>query len=133
MRRDSFQVAITEVLEGHGRLASFERAMENGSEFHLRLDKENYLPLVIEVIGENRVAVTHYREQNGDLIQDPEIVFQAMAGRWWPIEITQVWGYRSKHIIKDGQRYVDTRFHDEVSSFANMWARNIRGQRWAGR
>jgi hypothetical protein len=51
---------------------------------------------------------------------------------WVPTGITQAFfGYRAKFIERDGQTYVDTRFHKEVSSFLNLWARNIKAQNWA--
>ena len=50
-----------------------------GSEsFHLRIENEPYLPLVVEAhtVGDDRLLyLTHYREQNGDLIHDGEMVF----------------------------------------------------------
>jgi hypothetical protein len=49
-----------------------------------------------------------------------------------PTAITQTFfGYRSKFIERDGRTLVDTRFHNEVSSFLAMWARNIKAQGWA--
>ncbi|MGB3298511.1 MAG: hypothetical protein WBA76_09605, partial [Phormidesmis sp.] len=50
-----------------------------GSEsFHLRIENEPYLPLVVEahmVVNDRLLYLTHYREQNGDLIHDGEMVF----------------------------------------------------------
>ena len=50
-----------------------------GSEsFHLRIENEPYLPLVVEAhtVGNDRLLyLTHYREQNGDFIHDGEMVF----------------------------------------------------------
>ena len=46
--------------------------------FHLKIENEPYLPLVIEahgVGGDRQLYLTHYREQNGDLIHDGEMVF----------------------------------------------------------
>ncbi|KPQ32873.1 MAG: methyltransferase domain-containing protein [Phormidesmis priestleyi Ana] len=46
--------------------------------FHLRIENEPYLPLVVEahtVGGDRQLYLTHYREQNGDLIHDGEMVF----------------------------------------------------------
>ena len=46
--------------------------------FHLKIENEPYLPLVIEAHGaggDRQLYLTHYREQNGDLIHDGEMVF----------------------------------------------------------
>ena len=47
--------------------------------FHLKIENEPYLPLVIEahgVGGDRQLYLTHYREQNGDLIHDGEMIFE---------------------------------------------------------
>jgi hypothetical protein len=54
-----------------------QQVMGNES-FHLRIENEPYLPLVIEAhtVGDDRqLYLTHYREQNSDLIHDGEMVF----------------------------------------------------------
>jgi hypothetical protein len=33
--------------------------------------------------------VAHYGEQNGDLMRDPEIVFEVVADHWQPVSIQQ--------------------------------------------
>jgi len=131
-RRDSMQVAIVGLIKRHGRLAEFEQALTRGGSFHIRLEQENYLPLVIEVIAANTISVTHYRTTNGDQVQDPEVVFEAAGGRWWPIEITQgpVGVYRHKFLVRDGKKLVDLRFHGRTIPFVNLWAKNIRNQGW---
>ena len=53
--------------------------------FHLRIENEPYLPLVVEAhtVGDDRLLyLTHYREQNGDLIHDGEMVFAIR--KWSP-------------------------------------------------
>ena len=40
-----------------------------------RVKSSGFMDLVVETIGRNCVSVAHYYTQNGDLIQDPEIVF----------------------------------------------------------
>jgi hypothetical protein len=48
------------------------------------------------------------------------------------MSITQAYfGYRTKFIERDGQTFIDTNFHRQVSSFLTLWARNIKAQGWA--
>jgi hypothetical protein len=56
---------------------------------HLKIINEPFMPLTIEKIGENidtywgeasLYSLCHYYEQNGDLVQDPEMCF-IVAGR----------------------------------------------------
>jgi hypothetical protein len=111
----------------------------------LRLEMPNYQPLVVEKIGPKLVSVCHYREENGDLVQDPEVVFLQTVAGWAAVEITQppmmlmgieCGGYQEVCELDDTgtsiMRYYPRRL-DEVTSFCAMWARNIRDQRWAER
>lgn len=131
--------AVERIMKAHGLLSAYN----NCSSFHARFTRKGYLPLVIEVIRVDGdmvdVSVAHYREMNGDLIQDPEIVFR--YNRKWvsetgysPIEITQCWpgSYRTKYrVSNNGTQVVDMRFDADVKPFANMWAKNINTQGFA--
>ena len=55
-----------------------------GTDTAVRLTANGYMPLSIEHIGQsaegNRlIALCHYGEQNGDLMRDPEMVFEIYA------------------------------------------------------
>ncbi len=122
-----FQSTIEGLLAAHGQLEAFQ---QNDS-FHVRLDQPGYERLVIERHGD-LISVAHYYEQNGDLVPDPDVELHYPT--WVPTAITQAFGgYRPKFLERDGQTYVDTRFHKEVSAFLVLWARNIRAQGWAER
>ena len=120
-----FQTTIEHVLKSHHLLDTFQMQ----EDFHVHFDMHTYQPLVIERHGE-LISVAHYYEQNGDLIPDPDVELHYPS--WVPTAITQAFlGYRTKFIERDGQTFVDTRFHSEVSSFLALWARNIKAQGWA--
>jgi hypothetical protein len=122
-----FQTTIEKLLSAHNLLENFHAHLA----FHVRFDMPGYQRLVIERHGE-LISVAHYFEQNGDLVPDPEVELHYPT--WFPTAITQAFGYRrEKFIQREGQTLVDTRFHREVSSFLNMWARNIHAQGWAQR
>jgi hypothetical protein len=120
-----FQTTIEHLLRSHNLLEQFQ----SGPDFHVRFDMPHYDRLVIERLGD-LISVAHYFEQNGDLIADPDVELHYPT--WFPTSITQAFfGYRSKFIERDGKTFVDTRFHNEVSSFLVMWAQNIKAQGWA--
>ncbi len=122
-----FQTTIEHLLKTHDLFEAFQ----SQSDFHVRFDMPGYQRLVIERHGD-LISVTHYFEQNGDLVPDPEVELHYPS--WTPTAITQAIGYRrEKFIERDGKTFVDTRFHREVSSFLVMWARNIQAQGWAER
>ena len=120
----AFQKDIEWLLKSHNLLEEFQTQ----EHFHVRLTQPSYEPLVIERHGE-LVSVAHYFEQEGDLIQDPEVELHYPT--WYPTAITQAWlGRREKFFEQDGKQYVDLKFHSEVTSFLTLWGRNIRSQGW---
>jgi hypothetical protein len=120
-----FQTTIENLLKSHNQLEAFQ-AQEH---FHVRFDMPHFDRLVIERHGE-MISVSHYFEQNGDLVPDPDVELQYPS--WTPTAITQCIGYRrEKFIERDGKTFVDRHFHSEVSAFLSMWGRNILAQGWA--
>ena len=120
-----FQSTIEDLLKSHNLFVAFQ----SQSDFHVRFDMPSYDRLVIERHGD-QISVTHYFEQNGDLIADPDVELHHPS--WTPTAITQSWGYRRERFTKlDGKMLFDMRFHKEVSAFLVMWARDIKAQGWA--
>ncbi|MCP4539442.1 MAG: hypothetical protein GY832_20080 [Chloroflexi bacterium] len=136
-RRKPMQVSIENILQAHGKLEAFQQAFRTGGTFYLKLEKECYQPLVIERVDSDRVAISHFFIQNGDVMRDPEIVFsydpsQPVDFQFWPVEITQhpVGVYRRKFFERDGRKMVDTSFHSSVSPLVKIWAKNLKFQGW---
>ena len=50
-----------------------ERVSLREKDFHLRIENEPYMPLVIERHGNSELYFTHYAEQNGDMFIDSEM------------------------------------------------------------
>jgi len=121
-----FQTTIEALLRAHHLLERFQ----SQSNFHVRFDMPGYERLVIERHSD-LISVAHYYEQNGDLVPDPDVELHYPT--WTPTSITQVFGYRSKFIERDGKTYIDTRFHKEVSALLVLWAGNLKAQGWAKR
>lgn len=109
---------------------------------HFKVESSGFMDLVVEVIGENQVSVTHYYEQNGDLCQDPEIVFWTcpIDGNWYPIEWTTPafmifgrigGGYQKVLWINKEQTGWEKglpQAQAELAKFANQWSTNLRRQ-----
>jgi hypothetical protein len=107
----------------------------------VRITVAGYMPLAVEAIGQSAnggalIALSHTTVQNGDLMRDPEVVFQ----------IHEVDGVRAAEPLsfrndftgthQDVYRYDDhghpthvvPRLQKELRSFARMWFRNLREQ-----
>jgi hypothetical protein len=102
----------------------------------IRLEVPGFMRLVIEHIGRGPrggelVSVAHYGEQNGDLMRDPEIVFEVAAGEWHPVSIQQDYlgSYREAVFIgEDGKVYIRPALVRDIAAFARIWDRNIKAQ-----
>ena len=87
-----------------------------GRKEHLKLDNSDgvFMPLCIQRLDKNRVALTHYGELNGDLMADPDMEFE--IGEDYIKPLTYQNDYRGY-------------FTDNPDAeFANMWLRNIKEQ-----
>jgi hypothetical protein len=121
----NMQAAIETILEAHNLLVDYQASPE----FYVKFTQPSFDPLVIERHGE-QVVVGHYFIQNGDVMADPEIVFDYAT--WTPLELTQhpMGVYRSKFHYRDGVQYVDTRFDAAVRPLVQLWATNLENQGW---
>ena len=109
---------------------------------HFKVESRGFIDLVVEVIAPDQVSVAHYYEQNGDLCQDPKIVFfvSPVDGEWYPIEWTtpafmmfgKVQGGYERVVWFDEdnpRKYkYKPRAQRDLAIFANKWAKNIRMQ-----
>lgn len=130
---DLMQKVITKIAEKHGA----DLVNDRPGDVYIKLEMgDGWQPLVIEKPYPNMISVCHYANLNGDLAQDPEIVFwQTPKGTWLPVEITQLlsgW----KQLAKPDDSELGMKFiapYDifaEVAEFADMWAQNILDQGW---
>ena len=95
---------------------------------------DSFTPVSVERIGNTTYSVCHYIEMNGDLVQDPEMMFKKMDdGSWIPLAIQQfVMGGRYREsVVLDGNEKPVKWSRGEYSSqrsFATMWMKNIKEQ-----
>ena len=107
----------------------------------IRLTVNGYMPLSLENIGHsaegNRlVSICHYGEQNGDLMRDPEMVFEFHT--WTPTRMAEPLSFRNDYmgIMQEVYRYndagkkthVDAKLKADLKSFARTWFSNIKEQ-----
>lgn len=108
----------------------------------LKIENLPYMALVIEALDESgplglpALSVTHYGEQNGDLMRDPEMCFElGLRGGahlnpfYWRNDYTgtEQW---SRTIVR--HHYVHLfELHKQHQRFAELWDRNLRLQGFA--
>ncbi len=104
-----------EVLRGETESKSFEAG-------------QSFMPLTVESVGENRIAISHYYTQNGDSLADPdmEFVFDHEAKTLNARTFQQDNLNRFEQVVTDG--VVDEALESELNDFASQWFQNIREQ-----
>ncbi|HSL02110.1 MAG TPA: hypothetical protein VK901_01050 [Nitrospiraceae bacterium] len=112
-----------------------------GNETAVRLTANGYMPLSVEHIGHsangNRlIAVCHYGEQNGDLMCDPEMVFEihtyAAPDMAEPLSFRNDYMGTMQEVYRygsDGKKtHVNAKLRQDLTSFAKTWFQNLKDQ-----
>ena len=115
-------------------------------QFHIKIENPPYMPLTIEGIGTGprnlpAVSVTHYGEQNGDLMRDPEMCFELQIQDGQIVAVMPYY-YRNDYMgveeqsVIEGQRSqgreqtirVQVKQIRPHGTFARSWDRNQKRQ-----
>ena len=116
-----------------------------GADTAVRIRVDGYMPLSIEAIGTsadgNRlISICHYGEQNGDLMRDPEMVFELFTHG--ETSAAEPLSFQNDYVgvFQEVYRYdesgkkthVKTRLKAELKSFARTWFTNLKDQGFLG-
>jgi len=112
-----------------------------GNDTAVRLTVDGYMPLSVEDIGQsaegNRLfAICHYGEQNGDLMRDPEMVFEihtyASPDMAEPLSFRNDYMGTMQEVYRygdDGRKtHVNARLKQDLKFFARTWFNNLKDQ-----
>lgn len=108
--------------------------------FHIRIENEPWMTLVIEDTQERgpnglpAISVAHYGEQNGDLMRDPEMIFEAeesgeqmnLIPFYWRNDYAGIEQYSA--FAEDGRTLLNAKLKREHIDFARIWDANLRAQ-----
>lgn len=116
-----------------------------GADTAVRINVDGYMPLSIESIGTsadgNRlISLCHYGEQNGDLMRDPEMVFELFihgeASAAEPLSFQNDYMGVFQEVYRydeSGKKtHVKTGLKAELKSFARTWFKNLKDQGFLG-
>ncbi|HEY3256290.1 MAG TPA: hypothetical protein VGJ91_20165 [Polyangiaceae bacterium] len=94
-----------------------------------------FMPVSVECLYGVRdgmlFSVTHYYEQNGDLVPDPDVtIWRDKEGNYWPCSIQHANGHCSKPLELEGPGEIlhNPRAYRALRSFVQLWMRNIKAQ-----
>src|SRR5258708_37726306 len=108
--------------------------------FHIRIENEPWMTLDIEDTQERgpnglpAISVAHYGEQNGDLMRDPEMIFEAeesgeqmnLVPYYWRNDYAGIEQYSA--FTEDGRTLVNAKLRREQSACAHDWDNNLKAQ-----
>jgi len=107
---------------------------------HKKIDntQKAFMPVVVELLRDCELgkiySVTHYYEQNGDAMRDPDMEFiKAKDENYYPIYFRQdgVPGLEQEVLIYNDQGRIAQyrpKLMNDLAKFGNMWMRNIKEQ-----
>lgn len=113
----------------------------NGEQ-HLKIDNTNgaFMPLSIERL-QNDVdlagrkvdvfSLSHYYEQNGDLVPDPDMTFAVSQNDQafiWPMTYQNCLTYTEGLFIRAGKWQINKAIQNDQAVFAGLWLNNIKHQ-----
>ncbi|MBO5569845.1 MAG: DEAD/DEAH box helicase family protein, partial [Clostridia bacterium] len=88
------------------------------------------MPLIIQQIGENEIAMSHTYEQYGDLMYDPEMTFRIDTenGTLEPLTFRQDGGLPIyQEVYPEPGKWIP-RLRNDLSAFTDQWLKNIEMQ-----
>ncbi len=109
------------------RNAGIEQEVMTSQEFHLRIENEPFIPLVVERQG-NELYLTHYLTQNGDMFIDSEMVFRVRGEGHVEFKETAVQSLRGGESRLPDGRKTGPEGH---RAFAQIFSKNIVQQGFA--
>lgn len=112
--------------ENYLKLKSIAEGMLTNRYSYMKLRAPGFMDLVVERIWSNRISLSHYYEQNGDLMADPDMelivdhkneILRAATFQQDNLGIYQ--------IAINGACIIDGCLADELNCFLNQWLSNI--------
>lgn len=96
---------------------------------YMKLKAPGFMDLVVEKLCDDRISMSHYYEQNGDLMSDPDMEIMVDHGRELLIPAT----YQQDNLCiyqeaYRGNQLIDAYLAQELNEFLSEWLNNISNQ-----
>ncbi|MBF4692320.1 DEAD/DEAH box helicase family protein [Fusibacter sp. Q10-2] len=115
--------------ENYKKLMKIAPGILNGRYRYMKLKASGFMDLVIETLYENRISLSHYYEQNGDLMSDPDMELivdqnqKTLTAATFKQDNMAIY-----HEAYQGNELVNPDLEDELNNFLKNWLSNIVSQ-----
>ncbi|HEY7315217.1 MAG TPA: hypothetical protein VH643_38145 [Gemmataceae bacterium] len=120
--------SVREIIALFGGMAKLQ-------ELAIRVESPGFMPLAIEYVGVGPrggalVGVAHHYLQNGDLMCDPEVVFEVFGDDWQPVTYQQDnIGLYQEAVFLDGDKVMlRPKLTKDLQAFMQLWDKNLTDQ-----
>lgn len=97
---------------------------------YIKFTSEGFMPLSIQALSDNRISISHFYRQNGDLMSDPDMEFvvdrenKLLSARTYRQDGLGV----NQGVENEYQEIADFRLEKELNAFTLEWFKNISNQ-----
>lgn len=97
---------------------------------YIRLTSGGFMPLSIQALSDDRISISHFYRQNGDLMSDPDMEFvvdrenKSLSARTYRQDGLGV----NQSVENEYQEIADFRLEKELNAFTLEWFKNISNQ-----
>lgn len=97
---------------------------------YIRFTSEGFMPLSIQALSDDRISISHFYRQNGDLMSDPDMEFvvdrenKLLSARTYRQDGLGV----NQGVENEYQEIADFRLEKELNAFTLEWFKNISNQ-----
>lgn len=97
---------------------------------YIRFTSEGFMPLSIQALSDDRISISHFYRQNGDLMSDPDMEFvvdrenKLLSARTYRQDGLGV----NQSVENEYQEIADFRLEKELNAFTLEWFKNIGNQ-----
>lgn len=115
--------------ENYLKLKDIAEGILNERYRYMKLNAPGFMDLIIEQLGDNRISLSHYYIQNGDLMADPDMEIivdhenQTLTAATFQQDNMGIY-----HESYRGEKLVDEDLEGELNEFLKDWLQNISAQ-----
>ena len=114
-------------------ILNLEELLKHNIEYNIKLKSEGYMDLSVEILEKTpeyvRISLTHYGEQNGDLMADPDMEVKIYPKQQLAESLTFQNDYLGVYqVVYPESNKVNLTLKKELNQFLSQWLSNLKSQ-----